>query len=366
MCSQANYINSFFTTHGAGIISDAVGIVDSTGYATATCSTTQNNNNNQGGGDNKDNKDDKDNNSNKNKYVSATMGCNSGKFVYDTFQGKYCDGNNFLSIEDTMDTYNADMEEISCTKIWDYNVSLGSYNRNLGYGSLAETILAYSKACTMSQYPDVCPDPYNLLEKYDPTKATAVSESSVPLSQRLLTAFSWILFVAGLFLILLSVANLARKKRLVAREQKLQAQERKSRDAPPSYRQEALYDEGVEGQFQEDSFTARLSRAASTVSASARSLASIVKRTLTKQTMGDNYERDNDPVKVARADTPSTNGSGNNQAATTIASVNSSLSGGSSMAARVSTADLMAARDSVELSVTSPRGRAKGVLAEIV
>jgi hypothetical protein len=98
------------------------------------------------------------------------MGCASGRFVYDLFDGDQCDASNYLSTLNTMDRYNEGMGEITCTQVWDYDTFVGDaggdQRRRLDYGSVAETILSDSKTCSIDQYPGTCPDPYGVKEKY--------------------------------------------------------------------------------------------------------------------------------------------------------------------------------------------------------
>jgi hypothetical protein len=96
--------------------------------------------------------------------ASATMGCASGAYVYALFDGAQCDASSYLYTEDTMDPYNEGMEEITCTQVWDYDAHVGG--RRLGYGSVAETILSDSKACSIEQYPGTCPDPFGVKERH--------------------------------------------------------------------------------------------------------------------------------------------------------------------------------------------------------
>jgi hypothetical protein len=202
-CNKLTYINSFFTTYGAETISTAFGMTEETGLATATCTS---NGNNDGGNNNNAN----------NNAVSATMGCDAGQFTYDTFQGKYCDGNKYLSTEDTLKMFNSNMNSLQCSQIWDYHDSVGE-RRNLGYGSLAETILASSKVCSTEHYPGVCPDPFGIKSGYiaDPYKAAAEAQMArVPPN---MGAASWFMFLTGIVLILLSLANVIRKKQKQAK-----------------------------------------------------------------------------------------------------------------------------------------------------
>jgi hypothetical protein len=295
MCNKLTYINSFFTTYGAETISSAVGLYEETGLATAECTSSGNNNNNGGGNNN-------NNNANKNS-MSATMGCDAGKFVYDTFQGKYCDGNYYLSTEDTLDTYNAKMESISCTQIWDYDVSIGSRRRDLGYGSLAESILYYSKACSIEQYPGVCPDPFGIKANYVGNPLTEMErEARIPPN---LGAASWFCLLTGSVLMILSVSNVIRNKR---RRGKDVDDSMEQMQQPPLYRE----------------FGSNLSRAASSMSDSARSA-------LSKMSVRRDAEPGNvkdDPVMMQRSD--------------------STRSGEISLG-RITSGDVRASRDSFEM-----------------
>jgi len=201
MCSEATFINSFFTTYGAMTISNALGL-EYEQQATVACSSVQGSNNG-GGSDTYNN------------YMSYTTGCESGKFVWSAFHGKFCDGNNFNNTVNTLDTYTANMESITCTQIWDYDVSVGGNRdrRELGYGSLAETILYYSKACSTTEYPGVCPDPFGRNAQYVSALSGQTTTYHSKAQQRL-GAFSWFCFLIGAALAGLSVFHIYRKKRL--------------------------------------------------------------------------------------------------------------------------------------------------------
>mmetsp|Transcript_28493 Transcript_28493/g.37282 ORF Transcript_28493/g.37282 Transcript_28493/m.37282 type:complete len:288 (-) Transcript_28493:80-943(-) len=151
-CNKWTYINSFFTMYGAEIVSDAVGFYDD--YGTSICTSNGN--------------------------YSTTMGCSAGKFVKDNFKGSWCNGQYYLNTTDTLDDYNHAMESTKCTRVWDSS-QYANKIRNLqeaehssdeaqgdyeGYGSPAEKILYFSKACNIRQYPNECPDPHGLKEYY--------------------------------------------------------------------------------------------------------------------------------------------------------------------------------------------------------
>lgn len=219
LCSKATYINSFFTTHGAMTISNAFGFGDD--MATVYCSNVQVSNSYQGGGDN-------NNNNNQKKYMSTTTGCVSGQFVYDAFQGKYCDGNKYSFRVDVLEDYNANMEEITCTKIWDYDVNvLGSNRRDLGYGSDAEAILYYSKSCSVDQYPGVCPDPFGT-KKRSEKKFNAVSTAPYHSKAQMTMVYSSLIMMAvGVVFFLLAAVQKIFKKDLIAEAMKAEQKEKK-------------------------------------------------------------------------------------------------------------------------------------------
>ena len=168
MCNRLTYINSFFTTAGAELLSTALGTIetDDIQYATSYCTYE---------------KDDSGS------YTSMTMGCDAkGGFTYASFSGKYCEGFNFVENLHQMVNYTIAMEEdFNCLQVWDYDTYANSNNNNnnnhrglnndhnnnnnkhYGYGSIGEELLYYSTVCDLNQYPHDCPDPYGLKNMYD-------------------------------------------------------------------------------------------------------------------------------------------------------------------------------------------------------
>lgn len=166
-CTQSTYINSFFTTSGAAILSDSIGTIQTNDmvYATSECVY---------GPDNEG------------VYKSTTMGCDeTGEFTYASFAGKYCDGSTFSENLMTLSNYTKAMiKHVDCLQVWDYSTYVTNNNHNnnrhlqedekndkedeqQGYGSLAEQILQDSQVCDLKLNPEDCPDPYGRKNVYD-------------------------------------------------------------------------------------------------------------------------------------------------------------------------------------------------------
>jgi hypothetical protein len=219
MCNKKTYINSFYTTGGATMLSSALGINDYTGMATETCTVSYVNGGNQDNNkDQKNDRDGKDDKNNQNNKMSSTMACDdNGNFEYSMFEGGDCDGSNYNSTEDTLDSYNEAMQGIECVQIWSYEAyvlksnsygsSYSKHNNNrhrqLGYGSAAETILALSSPCNNYYYPGSpsCPGPVN-----EP-------KAHMERSDKALSRFSWVCLVWGGFLFFLAYTVHLKKTR---------------------------------------------------------------------------------------------------------------------------------------------------------
>jgi hypothetical protein len=198
MCNKKTYINTFYTTTGATMLSSTLGITDNSGMVTETCTVINANGEKQENKDEheRDGKDDKNDDK-----MSSTMACDdNGNFEYSVFEGGDCDGSNYNSTEDTLQKYNEAMQGIDCVQIWSYEAYVlksnsygSSYSKNnnnrrqLGYGSPAETILKYSTPCNNYYYngAPACPGPVD-----EPTIRMARSGKA-------LRRFSWCCFVLG-------------------------------------------------------------------------------------------------------------------------------------------------------------------------
>jgi hypothetical protein len=181
-CTQATYINSFFTTGGADTMISALALTvknngnDNNPGVNCYVVEQESNNNNNDKNNNNNNKDHRraksnDNNNNNKNYVSTTLGCtDSGDFAVATFTGKTCDGTYFTNTTDDLEDYNDAMASATCNKIWDY--SKYSYQPEQ---SVAYSLLSASSACDTSIYA-TCPDPFGKKHMYA-SAVTVVSKS---------------------------------------------------------------------------------------------------------------------------------------------------------------------------------------------
>jgi hypothetical protein len=95
----------------------------------------------------------------------------------DTFQGAYCDGLHYLKTTDSLSDFNSAMNNLQCVQIYEYG---GGNNRDLEDnvdGSIAETILTYSRSCSITEYPGVCSDPYGRKKTWDKKIASASAKA---------------------------------------------------------------------------------------------------------------------------------------------------------------------------------------------
>lgn len=194
-CSRGNFINSFFTYGGADTLLEALGKKPNVYYDSAYVNGYYNSN--YENGYNISNADCVVDDTN---YMSSTMGCSAkGKFAIAEFEGEYCHGTDFYDIIDPLRGYNRQMGRVGCHRIW---------ARNFGSSDVATKLFKNSWSCDLNLYPNGCPDPYGKKASYDyalravahgQSAAWAVANMKLKLPLRIL---SWILVVAGLFLLM--------------------------------------------------------------------------------------------------------------------------------------------------------------------
>jgi hypothetical protein len=215
-CKKSRFINSFFTVGGleAWISSmQAVGSLQDfttynknegrrqmqqsavTNFITSTCTAL--------GGDN-NNRNLEDNNNGGGIYsynqgaTSTGVGCTmDGHFRLYQFQGSYCIADSSAQMVDSLTAFNSAIESQQCHEIYD---SSSFYADDDGYGFSSLSVLAQSKACSLSWSPN-CPDPYNKLLKYEKNMARAFlneeDTKELDRKRRLFKAFGISGFVIG-------------------------------------------------------------------------------------------------------------------------------------------------------------------------
>jgi hypothetical protein len=183
-CSRKHYINSFFTNYGIESFGDSIGFAYANYGAYTSCTTEEGdddaNNQNQDGED----EEHEHNEQVYSGYSSYGLACSaSGQFVTADFSGAFCEGQHFLDISSGFDTMNGALDGLGCTVIYNngttfedeyqtayYNGDDGE-DKNENDGGIiyspAWTLLSASSACSTTQYPGRCPDPWGAKSQRD-------------------------------------------------------------------------------------------------------------------------------------------------------------------------------------------------------
>lgn len=222
-CDKNTFINTYYTNVKTFIqLMESVGIVstDSILYnnnpISSTCISDEYSNDDQANND-------ENIGHNQNIYKnlkSYGIGCNNAKhFVYNTYQGKYCNKNNVIETVDKLQGLNDVLhKDVQCILIYDTTIqekatnAVSNYNNNQHDQQLDDVI--YSETLQMLQYSSICniqelgsnqcPDPYGYLKQLN--RAQSVSMMSYGTKANNLKHFlSWLLLVAGILFILASM-----------------------------------------------------------------------------------------------------------------------------------------------------------------
>lgn len=186
-CSEARYVNSFFTRYGFEAFGDALDI-DYANYGPSSyCHSADYNymyyvqyeNNHE---------------MYPNAYSYGT-GCSAdGYFEFVTFPGPYCNGRADTQTTNQLYMFNSDMEAyFSCFGI--YNATGANNDDSSGDADAVSYLLARSTVCSMTEYPERCPDPYGIKASRDAKlyRMARLHSNTVPLFIPMLT----VLMVAG-------------------------------------------------------------------------------------------------------------------------------------------------------------------------
>ncbi|KAI2496340.1 hypothetical protein MHU86_18167 [Fragilaria crotonensis] len=169
-CQKSTYINSFFTTYGIESFGGPLGLDIDT--ANSYCTTQEPEN-----GQNEYYVDEIDDDYlssnaefiNYQAYTSFGTGCSAGKFVTDKYSGAFCRGDLYIETLDTLDSFNSAIESLGCTQIYSRSNSGGRELEDNDYDfadQAAVSVLSFSTACDIRQYPQECPDPYGKKVEY--------------------------------------------------------------------------------------------------------------------------------------------------------------------------------------------------------
>jgi hypothetical protein len=207
-CHKSTFVNSFFTTTGVEYFSESLVYagVPMTEYdeeITSQCAVE-----NEGDDDNAAGYQ----NNNAEIYGSSTskgLGCSdTGTFVVKTYKGAYCTRNNAIRTTDKLQQFNKEIEQADCVAIYD-----GSYvadedngnddgNNEKDFEYAVELLLSNSRACSVREFPDQCPDPHGRLSNVARQQEHAAALEENKTKERVKTAFSWILLVLGILFLL--------------------------------------------------------------------------------------------------------------------------------------------------------------------
>ena len=245
-CRKDTYINSFFTTFGVESFAGPLGFGVNTAnsYCTAVAPNDENNmylNDDAAYADVVVDDDYLDDGNyqfyNYAAYSSYGTGCSAdGSFVTDAYSGAFCHGSNYLETTNTLDSFNQAMESLECTQIYDAsNNSNNNNNNNNNNGRQLENnnnnnnqndidfeelqavyILAYSKSCSLRQYPQDCPDPFGLKKKYANQMNAALAYktgANRDIGTKLIKTFTSLSFMTGVFFLLISLVLHRRNRR---------------------------------------------------------------------------------------------------------------------------------------------------------
>lgn len=236
-CHSGSYINSFFTTFGVESFAGPLGL----GVDTANSYCT----NEEGDGDgdqdwqdavaDDDYLDDGFNYYNYHTYSSYGTGCSAdGKFVTDSYNGAFCHGSNYKETLNTLDSFNEAMETLECSQIYSASNDNNNDNQNRrraeeneGYNfeeMNAIQILSFSKSCSLSQYPQDCPDPYGKKKKWSAKIERALeykTGKNRDAGTKAMRAFAYLSLIGGLAFLVATFAILRRRKRLMMMKRRL-------------------------------------------------------------------------------------------------------------------------------------------------
>jgi hypothetical protein len=203
ICQKRRYfINSFFTNNGLNDFGGTIGLANGDD-ASSYCTVEENDDNNNNGQNNENDNQQRQHGSviNANAHSYTTYCDAHGKFVTAQFGGAYCSDKSNLVRMDSLDALNNELDNVGCLLVYSKNQNgdaadeaNGEENqdaedennqnddqaaaddngegrqlvRNLEdqNGGLA-SLLVYSNACSLVEYPRGCPDPYGAKKRFD-------------------------------------------------------------------------------------------------------------------------------------------------------------------------------------------------------
>lgn len=227
-CTKRTFINSFFTNEGIEGFTTAL---EQTGYF--SFSVSENGNQNNGNQNNKGNNYpagmssqcyNGGNNDGNNNGRSYGLACSGKNFVSKKFKGSYCDVNHEVGVTDNNEEFNMQLANAECIPIFSSSTYDGNEDSSL-------KLLQYSRACSVNQFPEQCPDPYGKLKAYQRTMNHASEKANDPRREKLRNGFSWILLAVGILLLLAAFSLYLEQKREQSRHRRTSKSQERGRSA---------------------------------------------------------------------------------------------------------------------------------------
>jgi hypothetical protein len=216
-CRKATFINSFFTTSGAAAFVDSIKATGYWGYSdddSVFAGMDGDERDGDGAGFNanciaaegeerkrrlEDVNEDGDVEEEQDAALSYSLGCQSNRFVIQSFSGDYCFGGDVLGPIDFLETANEVLDDVECVAIYDAE---SGYDDEDGDGEAddALSLLYYSQACSVRGFPGSCPDPYGKVKEYTRKMESAQSGkiSYTERTEKRRTLISAVLMIVGL------------------------------------------------------------------------------------------------------------------------------------------------------------------------
>ena len=253
-CSKGTFINSFFTTFGVESFAGPLGIgVDD---ANSKCEYAEPAEGADGGDysyamADDDYLDDGYQFYNWKAYTSYGTGCSAeGAFTRDSYQGAFCHGRNYIDTINTLNDFNEAISNVQCQQIYygdnnDDDDDDDDAEENNGERALEEQesydfeemdavqILAFSKSCSLRQYPKDCPDPYGRKKHYGKTIDRALmgkTGSNRDITPRLIMYATAFCFLVGIALLVWAfVTRVSYQMNVLRKEKKERRRRRRER-----------------------------------------------------------------------------------------------------------------------------------------
>lgn len=148
--------------------------------------------------------------------TSYGIGCVDNTFALKQYQGIYCDERGEPVVIDSMQTFNNEVGQAQCVVIYDTSGNNNGNNADDDEDENNEealSVLQYSEACNIRNFPKDCPDPYGKIKKQARATEHAIAVQEHPRRERAKAVISWILLCLGIILLVGAAWAYYRKNR---------------------------------------------------------------------------------------------------------------------------------------------------------